>query len=387
MLIHMAVGLAMDKNKRYEELVEKAFNEFGFLVHEKPDPVIRGFDLTAQRNGRLLVIDVKVAPEGRPDRLSPLLAEAILQVRMRGRKHDQAADLVAIVAAPRVSPKTAKAVLKFGRELAPDVAVGVFDLDGYRIVTGNDLEKMNTVDRLQPSRESQPLAKNLFSDLNQWMLKLLLARHLNRPEFMGGPVAQYRNASELAAPDAANVAIMSAFRLIDQLKQQGFLHESSPVLQLVRARELLRQWQGVYQRPVRELPVRWLLPTDSPAQLSNAVKAYGQRSCVALFPAAHAHGFRHVTGVPIHVYVDSIDEPALQRMGVVVARPGEKADLILRIPLAKESVFRGMVMVGRGYRAADILQVWLDVASHPSRGQEQADLIYRKVIEPRLTGM
>jgi hypothetical protein len=180
---------------------------------------------------------------------------------------------------------------------------------------------------------------------------------------------------------------MSAFRFIEQLKREGFLHESGPLLQLVRGRELLQQWQAIYQRPARELAVRWLLPSDSPAQVSRTVKAYGERCCSALFAAAHAHGFRHVTGVPIHLYVDSLDAAGLERMGVVTAREHEQPDLILRIPLAKESVFRAQVMVSHGHRACDILQVWLDVASYPGRGQEQADLIYRKVIEPMLSRM
>ena len=37
-------------------------------------------------------------------------------------------------------------------------------------------------------------------------------------------------------------------------------------------------------------------------------------------------------------------------------------------------------------RACDVLQVWLDVAAHPSRGEEQAELIYRKVLRPVVEG-
>lgn len=189
--------------------------------------------------------------------------------------------------------------MKFAREFEPDVAAGVFDLDGYRNVTGHGLEGLNAAPLARPLRDSlPPPAQNLFSDLNQWMLKLLLARHLNRRELMGGPIAQYKNASELAAHDAANVSIMSAFRFLELLKQEGFLHESSPVLQLVRVRELLRKWQAVYERPVRELPVCWLLPTDSLAQLSNAVKAYGARSCSAHVLRAWRGGPRVLRGVP-----------------------------------------------------------------------------------------
>jgi hypothetical protein len=42
-------------------------------------------------------------------------------------------------------------------------------------------------------------------------------------------------------------------------------------------------------------------------------------------------------------------------------------------------MFRGAVPRGAG-ACSDVIQTWLDVASHPSRGNEQADLIYRKFL-------
>jgi hypothetical protein len=42
-------------------------------------------------------------------------------------------------------------------------------------------------------------------------------------------------------------------------------------------------------------------------------------------------------------------------------------------------VFRGAVELD-GVAVSDVLQIWLDVSAHPSRGEEQADLIRRKVL-------
>jgi len=39
-----------------------------------------------------------------------------------------------------------------------------------------------------------------------------------------------------------------------------------------------------------------------------------------------------------------------------------------------------------GMPASDVLQVWVDVAAHPSRGREQADLIRRRVLHRILEG-
>ena len=49
----------------------------------------------------------------------------------------------------------------------------------------------------------------------------------------------------------------------------------------------------------------------------------------------------------------------------------------------RETVFRGVVL-NDGVQACDILQVWLDVAQHPSRATEQANLIWRKVLAAAL---
>jgi len=65
--------------------------------------------------------------------------------------------------------------------------------------------------------------------------------------------------------------------------------------------------------------------------------------------------------------------------------PGESPDLILKEARAPQSVFRGAVHLD-GLVVSDILQVWLDVSSHPSRGEEQADLIYRKVLVKVIEG-
>ena len=383
MLIIMAVLIAMDAIRDSQALLEAAFEEVRFLADDSVEVRDRRLDFIGTHDGKRYFGQVRTAREGRSDRLVPLIAQTVLEVQAHGA-HQNIDNLVAIVAAPHINASAARAVIEFGRLYSPDVAVGVFDFDGRRLFSQQDLEPLNADPQVARRPPAAPL--NLFSDLNQWMLKVLLAVHLrSSAPLLRSPQSRYRNATELA--DAAKVTVMSAFRFITLLKSQGFLDDSGPTLEVVRVRELLRLWQASYQRPARDLPVRWLLRSNSPAQLSNTVKAFGDRSCLGLFAAAHAHGFRHVTGVPIHLYVDTFSNAGLERMAVVPVGPGEVPDLILRVPMAKQSVFRGMVPVGRGFRACDILQVWLDVASYPGRGQEQADLIFRKVIEPMLVGL
>jgi len=63
------------------------------------------------------------------------------------------------------------------------------------------------------------------------------------------------------------------------------------------------------------------------------------------------------------------------------ARPGESAQVVIRIPKAPRSVFRGLVRP-KGVASADVIQIWLDVSEHSARGAEQAQLIWREHLAP-----
>jgi hypothetical protein len=58
-------------------------------------------------------------------------------------------------------------------------------------------------------------------------------------------------------------------------------------------------------------------------------------------------------------------------------------DVCVRVPRNDESVFRAVVL-NDGVPVCDVLQVWLDIAQHPLRSREQADLIWRKILAPAL---
>jgi len=223
--------------------------------------------------------------------------------------------------------------------------------------------------------KSSRASGHLYSDLNQWMLKVLLAPEI--PDaLLSAPRGQYRNASQLAR--AARVSVMSAFRFVQQLQDEGYLSESGPYLNLVRREDLFRRWVSA-ARSIKEVPMRYLLKGDPNNQLRKMLSS--GRACLALFAAAEALKLGFVEGVPPYVYVERI-QPSnlsawknLRRCG-----PGEPPELILRQAPAPQSVFRGLVRP-KDMAASDVLQVWVDVSSHPSRGREQADLIRKRVLE------
>lgn len=333
-------------------------------------------DVLVRRGSLSYAVELKAASEGRSDRLVPLFAQAALQVQRIERRN---ALPLAVVCAPRVPVAVAEQVLEFAAKYVPeDLAVGVFDFQGLAVFRGPGLESLNA----QPSgapRSVSPVreSRSLFSDLNQWMLKVLLANELP-DHLLSAPRGRYRNASQLAR--AAQVSVMSAFRFVEQLREDGHLHESAPSLELVRRDRLFNRWQAATGRVPREIPMRFRLPGNSEGQLRKIVSS--GRACLALFAATDALRLGFVKGVPPHVYVERAQPANVAAWkSLRPCEPGESPDLVLRQAPAPQSVFRGMVRV-EGVAASDVLQVWLDVAAHPSRGVEQAELIRQRILEP-----
>ena len=224
--------------QRAEDRVALLFKAHGWKVQRKPAVGPHQVDLVARKGREVLLVEVKALSEGRPDRVIPLLSQAILQAKAYARARGKARPL-AVVYVGDASPSLLNQVTEFSRDFAPDVAVGVISENGVRYFLGEGLEGLN----VQPDVVRKGLAKSpsrgpyIFSDLNQWMLKVLLAPEI--PErLLAAPRSEYRNASELAS--AANVSVMSAFRFVQQLRNEGFLDESSPRLRLVRRDDLFR---------------------------------------------------------------------------------------------------------------------------------------------------
>lgn len=367
---------AKERHARAEQLVAEIFDRAGWKVRVDPNQRAAGRrpDLVV-RHGRVsYAVEVKVAPEGRSDRLVPLWSQACLEA-LRAAGKGQVP--LAVVAAPHVPPRVAENVLEFAGKYGGDAAAGVIDFEGLRVFRGAGLDQLSA-GRQRSSRLPQPSNPvDLFSDLNQWMLKVLLAPEI--PEaLLSAPRGRYNSASDLAR--AADVSVMSASRFIRSLQEEGHWADSGPRVGLVRRPDLFRRWQAwSASRPVREVPMRFLLRGDPNKELRRVLRK-GQ-ACLGLFAAADALGLGFVSGVPPHLYVEQL-RPRSQPhwRNVVRAERGEAPDFILRSAPAAQSVFRGAVEVD-GERVSDVLQVWLDVSAHPSRGREQANLIRSRVLD------
>lgn len=344
------------------------------------EPSVPGPDLVVSKGGHHYVVELKSSVEGRADRAIPLLSQAILQA-MHHAGRFPAGQPLAVVQVSRLTRALCKHASRFHAEYAPHSAVGLIDDDGGRWFEGEGLDALNAEPKPSATRRrgsSPKRSHDLFSDLNQWLLKVLLAPEL--PEhLLRAPRGDYRTAAELA--EAAKVSAMSVSRFIKRLREEGFVDESGATLQLVRRAELFRRWQAAASRATPELPMRFLMP-GAPREQLGKVGARHSEACIALFAAASLLDSGHVAdGVP-WVYVRKLPElPHQAWPELVEVSPGEPLQLILKQAATPESIFRGAVQV-QGARVSDILQVWLDVSSHPTRGREQADHLARTVLAP-----
>jgi hypothetical protein len=366
---------ALERGQRAEALLADLFEQAGWHVERQPRRQRSELDMIVRRpDGLAYAVEVKAAVEGRADRLLPLFSQAVLQSLHGAGKN---AAPLAVVAAPKISQGAAEQVIEFAKHYSPNVAAGVIDFEGLCLFRGPHLDQFNAEAPHKSSiaSKSPRVSGYLFSDLNQWMLKVLLAPEIPE-ELLSAPRGQYKNASQLAG--AAKVSVMSAFRFVQQLREEEYLSQSDSYLSLVRREELFRRWQASALRSVKEAPMRFLIKGDVRSQLRGMLSR--ERACLALFAAAEALKLGFVEGVPPYVYVERMrpSRPAAWK-NLRHCEAGEPPDLILRQAQFPQSVFRGLVH-REAMPVSDVLQVWVDVSSHPSRGREQADLIRRRVL-------
>jgi hypothetical protein len=396
-------GGGVRAGEEFENILAGVFRKAGWRVRRPPPARDMGADLVLDANGKKYVVELKVASEGRRDRLIPLLSQAILEARALAQQFPEPALPLAVVAAKHIPASVAGQIKQFAERYAPEAGVGVIDAEGLRAFAGQGLEGL---DAKPPRRAARDIASpqrvpDLFSNLNQWMLKILLGQRLPEP-LISVPRERIRNASHLAG--AARVSVMTASRLVNQLANQGFLDESEEHLRVVRVGELLDLWVSANRQAAKEVSARWIIK-GGPHQLQSALRKYASprnsslkhsrkqrsgdttkvlpRCCLGLFAAADALGLGFVHGVPPHIYLERLALDSLSRLGLAVDHSNRPADVYIRIPDNREAVFRASA-VREGVPVSDVLQVWLDVSTHPARGREQAGEIWRHVLKPLL---
>jgi hypothetical protein len=349
-----------------EHVFRKAFDDIGWQTHEPDGDQLADLVVT-DPYGRTYIAVLKSSAEGRPDRVTAVFAQALLEARFIARRH-QARPAV-LIWVKTASSSLVRKLMDFHDQYAEGEAFGLISDDGLRYLHFPGVQREVTGQSPHVNRRTllgSSQSRLVFSDRTQWMLKLLLAPEI--PEsLLTAKREHYRTAADLAR--AAGVSAMTASRFVNALIEKGFLDKSSPHLNLVMRRKLADLWKASYKNQQDPVPVKFLLP-GPPAALTEKLLQKHQPSFLGLFAAAEALAVGHVRGVPPYVYVYQL-EAASHWKELKPARDGEKPDLLLQQIRFPQSIGTGAVQ-RKGIYVTDILQVWLDVSAHPARGAEQA---------------
>lgn len=345
-------------------------------------------DLVISTGGTRYVVEIKSVAQALVDDVLSRLAMATLQATRLAS--ECAATPMAAVVVPTLGRKVIREAVRYMEVNAPSVAWALADGAGnMKVVVPQlaiDVEHLGPrVGAPRPSRTSL----HLFSDVNRWLLKVLLLNEVSAG-LWGGPRKKILQRSELI--QVSGVSPEMVRRFWSAFEQQGFLRQGKGGVQLVRRSVLWDMWRSdeilEARRPV---PVRDIFGFEEAGEAilsRNPVARAGLKNppfVVAGFEACRLLGLLH-TAVPvkpeIHIF-RPVDE--ILQLLLVEKCDARDADLLLIPPRnlrasSTRSIVDGAVIID-GRPVVDALQAALDVLRHPARGAEQSDYIVRNVLD------
>jgi len=349
----------------------------GFQAVSVSQPVAGKADLVADINGRCVAIAVKSVRTSVVEDVIGRLAIAAIQAGHHAGAI--AAIPLAVVVVPSVGRKTVAAARDFMSSYMPGGAWALVDRAGNASVSipalAIDVDRsIFRVERTQAGRTSV----SLFSDLNRWLLKILLLADVPE-DLWGGP-----RQAVLSNPDLGRVAGVSpemVRRFVTAFQDRDLLRQTSEGLRLVRRSALLELWRAdetLTARPA--VPVRRLIAGSGSVLDMVGLPGFTDLAVVAGFEACRHLGLLHTFAPPqAEVYVNVPVSEALRRFGLEKCSPSD-ADLWL-LPTRRSRSIQGGRLIVEGVPVVDAFQAALDVLRHPARGREQSDYIINEVLK------
>lgn len=339
-----------------------------------------GVDLRGQLEGQVVSVQLKSMNRGTIEDMKGRLAMGVLQAPKEFYGGETGKPVV-ILHAPRIGRRAIGELQEFMRQYAPEFGWGAFDeRDSFHFeMPGLDIEIDERGRSSTEEARKTKYNKRAFTDLNRWLLKILMLR--DAPEGMWKSGENYR--SEVRNPnelkDIADVSQAKAYQFARTFRELGFLKWSREEFRIRDRRHLFELWyEEERQLHVEEHPARSIFgSTDLDEFLWKAEDEVTY--AVGGFAACELHGVLHTkVGVPkIHIagdrgnVMDKLDlEPVAEHQAEVC---------LVDLPYS-ESIFRGAVTID-GIRVVDILQAALDSGRSRGRGREQAEYIIDHVLE------
>jgi len=343
--------------------------------HASPDPESTDFQITM--NDWEYLVEVKYFSMIRIQELIGSLSASILRTK-RLAKNISAMPLV-LGYAPRIGSKAVERVEEFMSLNADDVSWGLLDQAGrvrlHFPAQGLDVDRRSIkgAEKAEPERSRQV---QLFSDLNRWLLKILLLR--DAPAGMWGGPRELVDTPTLLGR-VGNVSVAKAHRFFNAFEDRNYLRRTAEGIRVVRKELLMNAWmtEEIHHQKA-EMPARFLFePTDNP--LERLTRLPDQRFAISGFEACRLHGVLHTVSPGLTIHVEDDFSAFLEHWDLEECTHRD-ANVVLTRQRYPESVFRGTVMF-QNLPVVDLLQAALDVRPLKSRGLEQAEFIIHHVFK------
>jgi hypothetical protein len=384
-----------------EEIVIKRLEALGFLLEKKQfsfgeSKFKSQVDFVLRRGKKKYAIEVKHSRKIQLA-LSHLLPRGILLLQAARRLRGYI-PIVAVVV-EKLDQKDIRRMADFIHHFAPEMGWLLVDEYGGGAFKDSDKDQYSVL----PQLNRQPLMpggsyelespvsyyqKQLsFSDLDQWLLKVLLLGRPGAvpPDYWGGPQGSVANAFQLSKLAGVSPPIANSW--VNAMESSGYLKRiGRKKLIPVRPNALIEEWRGQYRfGDNRILPYRSVYPVSETDQylddLLEKMKSFDKSISLAIsgHQACRLLGIKHSSARSIHIYFWGNVATVANSLGLVPAESPSEADLFLVEPKYPKSVFGGRVIRG-SIPICDILQCYLDLYNLPDRGREQADFVYETIL-------
>ncbi len=365
--------------REIESIVERILAEVvpGFVaqpLHLGPQP--SGCDLVARVGDRQIMVAVKAVSLSVVEDVLARLSMGALEVG-RMAEGQNAVPMVAVMV-PALGRKVVHAAVDFMARHMPHVGWAVLDRAGNARVAvpklGIDLDRrIARVASMKPGRSSV----RLFSDLNRWLLKVLLLK--DAPVGLwGGPRQPILSGHDLG--QVASVSAEMVRRFMNAFEKRDFLRQTAKGLHIVRRSALLDLWRGDDALDVHPgMPVRRVMGAPGSLAELSEMAGFSDSVVVAGFEACRLLGVLHtMVSMPVEVHAIAPVAQILERFELEqCASPNAEFWLLPSSHL--KSIQRGSVQ-REGLQVVDAFQAAFDVLRHPARGHEQSDYVLREVL-------
>lgn len=315
-------------------------------------------DIELSHDRRRLRLMVAARATVHPKQVVSTLVPLAAVARVAGRS------TLPVLVAPYVSPRVA--------EVCRDHGVGYVDAAGNAHLVADGL-CLHIEGRPNRAPDTRP-AERLFAPKSSRVVRVILEE----------PDRTWK-VQDLAR--TAKVSMGLASRIKRKLVEQAYAQEVAPGIRVADPTKLLRDWASAYKLPKVRLAVYGM---DDPAALERAIVRWGESNKVTCALTELSAASRLAPMVRNNRAVTYVLAPpsseAIQRLLRDLALKEVDSGPTGELWLTDDESVLWHSRDRDGVRVVSPLQAYLDTQKNPARGEEAAEELFRRWIEPRFTG-